>query len=87
MPRSCWASSRWALSYWAPWIAAGIVSAACSPFSRGCSEDTLAGAVGPSVGIESSLPVSTRIVALGQIKPKGEVSLLSVPNAHDSRVN
>ncbi|MEO1396386.1 MAG: HlyD family efflux transporter periplasmic adaptor subunit [Cyanobacteria bacterium J06634_5] len=87
MPRSCWASSRWALSYWAPWIAAGIVCAACSPFSRGQSEDTLAGAVGPSVGIESSLPVSTRIVALGQIKPKGEVIQLSVPNAEDSRVN
>ncbi|MEL7359691.1 MAG: HlyD family efflux transporter periplasmic adaptor subunit [Cyanobacteria bacterium J06555_13] len=31
--------------------------------------------------------MATRIVALGQLKPKGEIIQLSVPNAEDSRVN
>jgi len=31
--------------------------------------------------------LATRIVALGQLKPKGEIIQLSVPNAEDSRVN
>ncbi|MEL6555206.1 MAG: HlyD family efflux transporter periplasmic adaptor subunit [Cyanobacteria bacterium J06621_11] len=31
--------------------------------------------------------LTTRVVALGQLKPKGEVIQLSVPNAEDSRVN
>ncbi|MEL7228090.1 MAG: HlyD family secretion protein, partial [Cyanobacteria bacterium J06576_12] len=30
---------------------------------------------------------TTRIIALGQLKPQGEIIQLSVPNAEDSRVN
>ncbi|MEM9087528.1 MAG: HlyD family efflux transporter periplasmic adaptor subunit [Cyanobacteria bacterium P01_F01_bin.53] len=73
MPRS-----RWVLL-----VFSGILCAACSPSLQAQSEASSE----PSADKTASLNLARRIVALGQLKPKGEVIQLSVPNAEDSRVN
>ena len=64
-------------------VAFGMLWLSCVSCSRDYAETA-----SPQAGEETASPVLTsRIVALGQLKPKGEVIQLSVPNAEDSRVN
>lgn len=75
MPRSRLAASR--LAVWL-FVVLCTVCSSCSPTR---TEDTSTSATVTATNL------ATRIVALGQLKPKGEIIQLSVPNAEDSRVN
>ncbi|MEM6453139.1 MAG: HlyD family efflux transporter periplasmic adaptor subunit [Cyanobacteria bacterium P01_D01_bin.105] len=73
-------------------ISVGCLCVACSSFSQSPSQEDVqienqAEAAGADSAADSAANSKTRVVALGQIKPKGEVIQLSVPNAEDSRVN
>ncbi|MEM6452404.1 MAG: HlyD family efflux transporter periplasmic adaptor subunit [Cyanobacteria bacterium P01_D01_bin.105] len=63
-------------------ISAGLFCAAC--VSCGQREADLGAA---QAGNVAAVAQTTRIIALGQLKPQGEIIQLSVPNAEDSRVN
>lgn len=79
MPRAHWANAYGIALAFAGISFAGTLCVGCSqasPESLLETQDKTAAA-----------QASTRVVALGQIKPKGEVIQLSVPNAEDSRVN
>ena len=63
-------------------IAIGLLWVSCVSCAQRDSETVL-----PQSEALASTALANRIVALGQLKPKGEVIQLSVPNAEDSRVN
>jgi len=63
-------------------ISVGLFCAAC--VSCGQKETDLGATQSGSV---AAVTETARIVALGQLKPSGEIIQLSVPNAEDSRVN
>jgi HlyD family secretion protein len=66
---------------WATLVIVALLCASCAQFTQEQSR------VRPAAEAASPIDTATRIVALGQIRPKGEVIHLSVPNAEDSRVN
>ncbi|MEM9152093.1 MAG: HlyD family efflux transporter periplasmic adaptor subunit [Cyanobacteria bacterium P01_F01_bin.3] len=63
-------------------IVIGLLWVSCVSCAQRDSETVL-----PQSEALASTALANRIVALGQLKPKGEVIQLSVPNAEDSRVN
>ncbi|MGD1865422.1 MAG: HlyD family efflux transporter periplasmic adaptor subunit [Phormidesmis sp.] len=63
-------------------VSVGLLCVACVSCSQKQAESGSAQA-----GNTVAVTATTRIVALGQLKPKGAIIQLSVPNAEDSRVN
>ncbi|MEL6491234.1 MAG: HlyD family efflux transporter periplasmic adaptor subunit [Cyanobacteria bacterium J06621_3] len=60
-----------------------VLCMVCSACSQAQKENSSAS----TTGAMTATNLATRIIALGQLKPKGEIIQLSVPNAEDSRVN
>ena len=76
---------RWTFLCWTLLASTGLLCTACSSFSEMRSTEDPSLETSADTLVAASQPA--RVVALGQIQPKGEVIQLSVPNAEDSRVN
>ncbi|MGD1896134.1 MAG: HlyD family efflux transporter periplasmic adaptor subunit [Phormidesmis sp.] len=68
-------------------VSIGLACIACSACSQVQSRFQTESALPQATEVSASVVSSARVVALGQLKPSGEIIQLSVPNAEDSRVN